>query len=128
MPEVQDRAYKLLETIGRKRANALVVGELLESLMVEFGGPGKFAKKVYTEFRSSKEGGMARQRMISDIFRLFQSHTSTLKGIAPDPSNMSDEELRAAIGDLMGDVNGRRSAQPALEGAQGQATQATPAI
>lgn len=102
-----DRAYQLLEAIGRKRANALVVGELLESLMQEFGGPQAFAKKVFTEFAKSKQGGMARQRMISDIFRLYHSHTQTLKGLTPDPSNMTDEDLQAAMTDLLGLPNGR---------------------
>jgi hypothetical protein len=119
MPALADQAYQLLEAIGRKRANALVVGELLESLMVEFGGPQKFAKKVFIEFKSGKEGGMARQRMITDIFRLFQSHTNTLKGIMPDPSNMNDAELRAAMLEMMGGLDGRRSAESASQTATG---------
>lgn len=69
--------------------------------MAAWGGSNKFANAFFNEYSKANPGGVVRARMLSDIFRLFQVHTQTLKGNASPIEAMTDEELSAALHELM---------------------------
>ena len=94
------KTEKILKQVAYTPSKSLVVAELLEQLMAVWGGPSKFANAFFTEFCGGKPGGIVRARMLSDVFRLFVSHTSALKGNTTSVEALSDEELRQAVQEL----------------------------
>ena len=90
-----------LKKITKRPASSLVVSELLEQIMAVWGGPQQFAAAFHTEFSNASKGGVVRARMLSDIFRLFQAHTASQKGPVNAIEGMTDEELKAALKELL---------------------------
>lgn len=102
MATKQEKTKAIMHKIGgRKGSSPLVVSELLEQLMAVWGGPQQFATAFHTEFSKANAGGVVRARMLSDIFRLFQAHTALQKGPTNSIENMTDEDLKAALHDLL---------------------------
>ncbi len=89
---------KLFNALAGKKADKLVVSELLEEMMEVWGGPAAFCQTYHTEFMASKAGGMARTRMLDAVIRLFISHTASQKGVGgPGTGEVSDEELSQTL-------------------------------
>jgi hypothetical protein len=120
------KADKLLQAAGNKPAEALVISEVLKELMGVWGGPRRFAKAFHAEFKQAGKGGTVRARMLDSVLRLFQLHTANLKGNQGDLGSLTDDELRAAAEDLMGN-GGRASDQPAGPTVPAAATPGAPA-
>ena len=108
----RNAAGRITEALNKAkgRGQALVVSEVLTALMDVWGGSECFAKAFHMEFVEAKAGGLVRARMLDSILRLFQVHTANLKGKDVNLEGLSDDDLRAAVEDLLGGQHGQGAA------------------
>jgi hypothetical protein len=95
------KAADVFNALGKARGSRLVVSELLEGMMQVWGGPAEFCKAYHTEFMAAKAGGIARTRMLDSIIRLFITHTANLKGLGTDMTNLSEDEIKQTLLELL---------------------------
>lgn len=100
--KITANAAEMTEILKRKKAN-LVVGEFLEHLIDQWGGPAQFAAAYHTAYMGCKEGSMTQARMLADILRLATVHTNNQRGNASPVEAMTDAELRDALNSLVGE-------------------------
>ena len=92
------------------------VSELAEELIAEAGGAKSFAKLYIQEMRNgTKEGSVARARMLDGILKIVTSSSAQNKGQGKTEDQMSEEELQAVARTLLR----KRTPAPAEEPADG---------
>lgn len=70
------------------------VGELAEELIAEAGGAKEFARLYIKELKQgTKEGSVARARMLDGILKIVTSSSAQNKGQGRTEDQMSEEEL-----------------------------------
>lgn len=73
------------------------IATLAAELLRAFGGPARLADAYALEFSLSKEGGMARQRMLQGVISAVTQASAQSKGQAGLVDGFSEEELQAEL-------------------------------
>jgi hypothetical protein len=68
---------------------------LLEAILDEWGGMGRFAHDMVLEFHSSRPGSITRQRILECVCRLINTYSN--EDDAEPVEDMTEEELVASI-------------------------------
>lgn len=91
------------------------VAELAEELVAQAGGAKEFAKLYMTELKQgTKQGSVARARMLDGILKIVTSASAQNKGQGKTEDQMTDEELRATARRLI--EKGQSPAAPPSSG------------
>lgn len=84
-------------------------GMLLNSLIQCWGGPQAFARDIFAEFQSGKQGGMTRQKILEMVSRLTIVVTNQQIAKPRKPEDMSDEELVAVAASILERIGHERA-------------------
>jgi hypothetical protein len=82
-------------------------GEFLGQLIVAFGGPDNLAGEFYSTYKSTKAGSPARVSLVLKLSDLLLRNTQHF-GAPAKVEDMSDDELKRALGAFLGSENARR--------------------
>lgn len=96
-----------------KGAAAIDSGQLLNALIECWGGPGRFARDIFSEYQNAKVGSLNRQRILEMLTRLTVQVTSQEIAKPRSVTDMSDAELVDQFQAMVEKLNGRRVAGPA---------------
>lgn len=89
-----------IDALGPGAAFDLSIGDVLESVITEFGGPHGFAKHLCLDYAALEPGSQARVRIMDTLLRLLDR----FQGSGDGGSEASDEELEALERAIGGDA------------------------
>jgi hypothetical protein len=99
----RDACKTLIDKAGTGGANVPHSAELLEQLMVYFGGVNGYAAMFAKQYHEAPPGGSMRTRMLETMTRLVAANTA-MGGAQKPVSMMTDDELEAELNGKLQEV------------------------
>lgn len=100
-------AYVIGNLVDKRaaRKQGITLQEVVEQIMACWGGPAELAKAFYDQYRVAKPGSMIRGRALERMLELIKVYQQ-LYGHRDDVDEMDEQEARAELKQLLGELNG----------------------
>ncbi len=87
--------------LAKSKGSGVDTGALLNALIEQWGGVHRFAADIFAEYQNGKSGGMSRQKILEMVSRLITVVTNQQIARPRGAADMSDDELRETIEEMV---------------------------